>query len=96
MRFICRLALPLGALILGGLGGAGAQGVDVRQACTPDAMRLCNEFIPDEAKVRSCMLAKRVQLSQECRLAMGGGPRVRERHYVHGYHEHHYYRHYHH
>jgi hypothetical protein len=60
-----------------GLAGAGAQGVDVRQACTPDAMRLCSEFIPDEAKITSCMMAKRALLSPECRLAMAGGGKVR-------------------
>jgi hypothetical protein len=74
LRSVCRLALPVGALLIYGLGWAGAQGVvDVRQACTPDAMRLCNEFIPDEGKVKTCMLAKRAQLSVECRTAMGGG-----------------------
>jgi hypothetical protein len=74
IRSLCRLALPVGALLICGLGWAGAQGVvDVRQACAPDAMRLCNDFIPDEGKVKTCMLAKRAQLSVECRTAMGGG-----------------------
>jgi hypothetical protein len=66
---ICRLAVPVGVLLYG-LGGASAQGVDVRQACTPDAMRLCSEFIPDVAKITACMTAKRAQLSQLCRTAM--------------------------
>jgi hypothetical protein len=82
ITLICRVALPLGALLFFGLAGAGAQVVDVRQACTPDAMRLCNEFIPDEGKVKTCMLARRAQLSQECRSAMAGGgagPRLRGR-----------------
>jgi len=73
-RLICRLALPVG-ILLGSLGAASAQGSDAaREACTPDAMRLCNEFIPDEARVKSCMLSKRSQLSEACRLAMRGGP----------------------
>jgi hypothetical protein len=75
IRFVCRLALPVGALLLCGLPGAGAQAVDVRQACTPDAMRLCSEFIPDEAKITVCMHVKRAQLSVECRTAMAGGRR---------------------
>jgi hypothetical protein len=70
--FICWLALPIGALLYG-LDGTAAQEVDVRQACTPDAMRLCSEFIPDVTKVTTCMNAKRAQLSQECRSAMAAG-----------------------
>jgi hypothetical protein len=76
IRFIGRPALPAGILIFFGLACAGAQGVDVRQACTPDAMRLCSEFIPDEAKITTCMMAKRALLSPECRLAMAGGGKV--------------------
>jgi hypothetical protein len=69
IQFVCRLALPVGALLFG-LNLASAQGVDVRQACTPDAMRLCADFIPDVPKITACMTAKRAQLSQECRSAM--------------------------
>ena len=67
----------------------GAQGSDAaREACTPDAMRLCNEFIPDEARVRSCMLSKRSQLSEACRVAMR--PRAAEGERGEGrYHQHH-------
>ena len=74
MRLVCALALPVG-ILLGSLGAASAQGSDAaREACTPDAMRLCNEFIPDEGKVKSCMLSKRSQLSEACRLAMRAKP----------------------
>jgi hypothetical protein len=72
--FICRLALPVGALLFCGVGGAAAQtSPDVQQACTPDAMRLCADVIPDVPKVTACMRAKRSQLSPECRVAMAGG-----------------------
>jgi hypothetical protein len=80
MSLACRLALPLGALVLFGLEGANAQAVDARQACTPDAMRLCSEFIPDVPKVTACMRAKRAQLSPECRLAMNGGHKTHKTH----------------
>jgi hypothetical protein len=96
MRFICWLALPVG-LLIGGINGAGAQGSEeARQACTPDAMRLCSEFIPDAGRVKSCMLRKRGELSEACRSAMRGGARgrhvyyhrvrrvIHERHYHHG------------
>jgi hypothetical protein len=78
--FVCQLVLPVGALLFCGIGGAVAQGtaatstpVNVQQACTPDAMRLCADVIPDVPKVTACMTAKHAQLSQECRLAMAGG-----------------------
>jgi hypothetical protein len=45
-------ALPAAILLIGigamGMGGAAAQGSpEARQACTPDAMRLCSDFISD-------------------------------------------------
>jgi hypothetical protein len=79
IRLVSALVLPV-AILLGSPGAASAQGSDAaRDACTPDAMRLCNEFIPDEARVRACMLSKRSQLSEACRLAMRGRPAERER-----------------
>jgi hypothetical protein len=56
-----------------GMTGAAAQGQaseEARQACTPDAMRLCSEFIPDVPKITACMMRKRAQLSPACRQAM--------------------------
>lgn len=105
LRFACWLALPVG-LLVGGINAAGAQEVsqEVQQACTPDAMRLCSEFIPDRAKITACMIHKRRELSQTCLVAMRSmrGPRerriYRRVHYVHHYrvrHEH-YVRHEHH
>jgi len=92
IHIVCRRALPVAALLCLAIGQAAAQGapgqVDVRQACTPDAMRLCNDTIPDVAKTTACMKAKRAQLSPECRVAMGGGGRQRAatRHYHHRHH----------
>jgi hypothetical protein len=40
-----------------------------QQACTPDVFRLCNEFIPDVAKISACMGRKRAQVSAPCRAA---------------------------
>ena len=54
----------VGRLSLYGLQRANAQASpDAQQACTPDAMRLCSEFIPDVAKITACMKAKHSQLS---------------------------------
>lgn len=82
-RLACALILLSGAAFYD-LDGARAQGGDsdaARQACTPDAMRLCSDFIPDVAKVTACMKAKSAQLSEPCRIAIrGGGARHGERH----------------
>jgi hypothetical protein len=88
-HFVGGLALPAVALLCG-LHGAAAQGVDVRQACTPDAMRLCSDVIPDVAKVTSCMLAKRRLLSTECRTAMAAEhPKGHRRSHGSRHHHHH-------
>jgi hypothetical protein len=88
--FVCRQVLPVAAVLCFAIGQAAAQGapgqVDVRQACTPDAMRLCGDTIPDVTKTTACMKAKRSQLSPECRVAMGGGGRQRAA--THHYHHH--------
>lgn len=38
-----------------------------QQACTPDAMRLCGNFVPDVDRITACMIEKKSQLSAECR-----------------------------
>jgi hypothetical protein len=91
VRFIGVMLLLAGGLFYH-LDRAAAQGDDAaRQACTPDAMRLCGDFIPDVAKVTACMKAKRAQLSEPCRLVMngGGGGGHGGRHYRHHYYSHH-------
>ena len=70
MRLVVGLAAPA-LMLLGALTLASAQvSEQVRQACTPDAMRLCSEFIPDVAKITSCMIRKQAQVSELCRRAM--------------------------
>jgi hypothetical protein len=94
--FVYRLALPVCALLFCSLHQAAAQGaatssapVNVEQICTPDAMRLCSDVIPDRVKVTACMKAKHAQISKECRVAMagggggGGGGGRRVHHYYH-------------
>jgi hypothetical protein len=77
--FVCAAALLVGVVAFGGYDRARAQSAE--QACTPDAMRICSQFIPDRARVTTCMLSHRAELSEACRLAMGGGgKRVATRH----------------
>jgi hypothetical protein len=78
--------LAAGAAILGLAWAAGllatpaaAQGTaEQQQACTPDVMRLCNEFIPDVAKITACMIRKRASASPACRAATAP-PHVKKR-----------------
>ena len=37
-----------------------------QEACTPDVMRLCNDFVPDEAQIVACLKAKKSQLTPAC------------------------------
>ena len=98
MHCVCGPALPAALLLIGmsvmGITDAAAQGSpEARQACTPDAMRLCSEFTSDVSQTTKCMMAKRAQLSPECRAAMAHGTSHRAyrhyyrhyRHCTHGY-----------
>jgi hypothetical protein len=56
-------ALALGLLTT----AASAYTQEQQQLCTPDAMRLCGDVIPDVDRVTACMIAKQSQLSDGCR-----------------------------
>ncbi|MDE5441383.1 hypothetical protein GWG65_07955 [Bradyrhizobium sp. CSA207] len=45
-----------------------------QQACTPDAMRLCGEFVPNVDAITACMIQKKAQLSPQCRPFFRQGP----------------------
>ncbi len=45
------------------------------QACSGDAFRLCNDFIPDRAKVGACLRRQARSLSPDCRTFVVGGGR---------------------
>lgn len=45
-----------------------------QQACQPDAFRLCSSEIPDIDRVTACMVAKKSQLSPQCRAFFRSGP----------------------
>jgi len=38
-----------------------------QQACQPDALRLCSEFVPDVDRITACMIKNRMRLSAPCR-----------------------------
>lgn len=37
-----------------------------REACTPDALRLCGQFIPDEDRIEACLRDAGPRLSRAC------------------------------
>ena len=53
-----------------------------QQACQPDAMRLCSEFIPDVERITACMVKNRIRLSPPCR-AVFSTPARKEKSFTH-------------
>jgi hypothetical protein len=54
-----------------------AQGTpEARQACTPDAFRLCSAHVPDADEVAACLRERNAELSDACRkfVAVGTKP----------------------
>jgi hypothetical protein len=45
-----------------------------QQACSPDAFRLCGPEIPDVDRVTACMIARKAELSPQCRVFFRAGP----------------------
>jgi hypothetical protein len=61
---------------------AAAQPMNAEEACTPDVMRLCGEYIPDRGRIVACLKRKRLALSPGCRQVMSPSkskPRKRAR-----------------
>ena len=44
-------------------------------ACQDDAFRLCGQFVPDEQRVRACMVRNMSRLSPACRRMFQRGKR---------------------
>ncbi len=62
------LGAALVALIVVALPSAShAYTPEEQAACQPDAFRLCGSEIPNIDRVKACMVAKRAQLSPECK-----------------------------
>lgn len=67
-----RLSILLTAVVLS-FGAASfaspanaATRAEAEAACTPDALKFCSQQIPDEKKVRSCLIKNRKQLTTAC------------------------------
>lgn len=68
--------LGLAVLVQPGAGFAYTQ--EEQQACTPDAMRLCGEFVPNVDAITACMIRKKAQLSPQCKVFFRHGPEAAE------------------
>ena len=66
------LSLALAVLVQPGTGFAYTP--EQQQACTPDAMNLCGEFVPNVAALTACMIRKKAQLSPQCAVFFRRGP----------------------
>ena len=73
-RLLCAVAGVLTVMMVAGATRpAGAQASDAADRCTPDVMRLCNEFIPDADRIVGCLKSKRRQLTPSCLSALSTG-----------------------
>jgi hypothetical protein len=64
-RLGAALAVALGLSAMPTTGHAYTD--EEQQACQPDAFRLCSPEIPDVDRVTACMVARKSELSPECR-----------------------------
>jgi hypothetical protein len=79
LRWAAIGVLLAGFAISVGATSAAAQSnrAEAEQLCTPDVMRLCNEYIPDPNRIVRCLKAKRRQLSPGCHAALSGGSKTK-------------------
>jgi hypothetical protein len=76
---LAAIAAAFGLAFAAGLTPAAAQGTpEQRQACQPDAMRLCSEFVPDVDRITACMIKNRIRLSPACRAVFSTPARKRK------------------
>ena len=61
------------AVVMAPSGTSHAYTPEQQQACQPDAMRLCGEFVPNVDAITACMIRKKSQLSPQCRVFFRSG-----------------------
>jgi hypothetical protein len=80
-RLCAATGLAVGLLVTAGVTPASAHAANAADLCTPDVMRLCNDFIPDADRIVVCLKIKRRQLSAECLDALSPKARKRRAHH---------------
>jgi hypothetical protein len=77
MKSLAAIGLLVGSLALWASPAAAQRSDEMKggggHPCAGDAQRICSEFIPDRAKVASCLFKNKAQLSGACRAEIGGG-----------------------
>jgi hypothetical protein len=79
LRAVTRLSAAFGLALTFASLPAAAQQWTPKQRAAPDAMRLCNQYIPDVQRVSACMSAYRRYLSPACRAVFYGGQKKKMR-----------------
>jgi hypothetical protein len=77
-KFLAAAGLSLALAVLIQPGAALAYTPEEQQACSPDAMRLCGEFVPNVDAITACMIKKKAQLSPQCKVFFRAGPEPSE------------------
>ncbi len=76
------VAAALGVALMAWAAPVAAQGsAQQREACQPDAFRLCGEFIPNAQTTAACLFKKKRSLSPACRAVMFGKATVAKKKY---------------
>ena len=73
-KFVLAAVAGVALAVLIQPGAALAYTPEEQQACSPDAMRLCGEFVPNVDAITACMIRKKAQLSPQCKVFFRQGP----------------------
>jgi hypothetical protein len=67
MKKLVAIAFVLTVVVLAAPAATQAYTQEEQMACQDDAFRLCGQFIPDEQRVKACLIANMSRLSPACR-----------------------------
>src|SRR5262249_16613351 len=67
MQKLVAIAFVLTVIVLAAPAATFAYTDEERQACQDDAFRLCGQFVPDEQRVKACLIQNMSRLSPACR-----------------------------
>jgi hypothetical protein len=71
------IALAFVLTVIGLSAPASAYTQEEQQACQDDAFRLCQNAIPDEQRVKACLITNMRKLSPACHAMFARGQRAR-------------------
>jgi len=75
MKKLIALAFILTVIAFSAPAPTQAYTQEEQQACQDDAFRLCGQFIPDEQRVKACLIGNMSRLSPACRRMFQRGRR---------------------